>query len=59
MMTADLTVRTYTSLANVEKIFKAFRSKELGIRPVPTYNEDLPKSVRSSAYSPRTADSHQ
>lgn len=39
-MDAHTAVRTYKSLANVEKIFKTLKSRDLGIRPIRHYTED-------------------
>ncbi|WP_431710475.1 IS1634 family transposase [Glutamicibacter uratoxydans] len=39
-MDAAHTVRTYKSLANVEKIFKTLKTRDLGIRPIRHYTED-------------------
>lgn len=39
-MDAGDAVRTYKSLANVEKIFKTLKSRDLGIRPIRHYTED-------------------
>lgn len=39
-MDADTAVRTYKSLANVEKIFKTLIRRDLGIRPIRHYTED-------------------
>lgn len=39
-MDADTAVRTYKSLANVEKIFKTLKTRDLGIRPIRHYTED-------------------
>ncbi|WP_035776450.1 IS1634 family transposase, partial [Arthrobacter sp. H5] len=38
-MDAPEAVRTYKSLANVEKIFKTLKSRDLGIRPIRHYTE--------------------
>lgn len=39
-MDAGDAVRTYKSLANVEKIFKTLKTRDLGIRPIRHYTED-------------------
>ncbi|QRQ79323.1 hypothetical protein [Glutamicibacter protophormiae] len=39
-MDADMAVRTYKPLANVEKIFKTLKTRDLGIRPIRHYTED-------------------
>ncbi|KAA0973149.1 IS1634 family transposase [Paeniglutamicibacter gangotriensis] len=39
-MDAPEAVRTYKSLANVEKIFKTLKTRDLGIRPIRHYTED-------------------
>lgn len=39
-MDAGTAVRTYKSLANVEKIFKTLKTRDLGIRPIRHYTED-------------------
>ena len=43
-MDAPEAVRTYKSLANVEKIFKTLKTRDLGIRPIRHYTEDRTKS---------------
>lgn len=37
-------VHTYKSLANVEKIFKTLKTRDLGIRPIRHYTEDRPRA---------------
>lgn len=39
-MNAHEAVRTYKALANVEKIFKTMKTRDLGIRPIRHYTED-------------------
>ncbi|GAA5225552.1 hypothetical protein GCM10025778_00820 [Paeniglutamicibacter antarcticus] len=39
-MDAPEAVRTYKSLANVEKIFKTLKTRDLGIRPIRHYTEE-------------------
>lgn len=39
-MDAGTAVRTYKSLANLVKIFKTLRTRDLGIRPIRRYTED-------------------
>ncbi|OIH85747.1 hypothetical protein BLJ79_06245 [Arthrobacter sp. UCD-GKA] len=61
-MDAPEAVRTCKSLANVEKIFKTLKTRDLGIRPIRHYTEDRTKShvfpcmlAANLTWHPRTA----